>query len=139
MAYIDSVNIPPQFSADNGVTWLTLVCTRDWSLTGDTPSTTEETYCGKVTGYGSPGYEGAASAIGEFAPGGTQVSMEMAQSWWFNKTALKFRAAYPNPAGTDFYAAGDTVLRSFNPTFGESGTSASFDIAWTISNLDITP
>lgn len=139
---IDSVNIPPQFSADGGTTWLTLVCTKNWRLGGDTPITIEETYCGPQTGYGTPGYrDNSASATADIVPGSSAVSLEQAQTWWLNKTALKFRAQYPNAGtpGSDFYVAGDTVLHAFEVIFGESGTPVGFDISWSLANLDIVP
>lgn len=133
MAKIDASSIPPEFSADGGTTWLTVVCIKNWSLDGTTPTTEEETFCGKVTGLGEPGYTGTATAIGEFAPDVDAVSMEMMQSWWFNKTALKFRAV----SGSDFYVAGDANITSFKPTF-EVANSAAFDFGWTVTNIDIT-
>lgn len=139
MATIDASLIPPQFSSDGGTTWLTGICVKDWNLNGETPSNTIDTFCGPIVGLGTPGYtEGAASMVGEFAPSASQVSMELMQTWWFNKTALKFRAAYPNPAGTDFYVFGDAKIKSFNPTFAVNDPT-SFDASWSIENLDITP
>jgi hypothetical protein len=136
MAKIDASSVPPQFSEDGGTTWLTVVCIKNWSLDGNTPSTEEETFCGKVTGLGEPGYTGTATAIGEFAPGVDAVSMEKMQSWWFNKTALKFMAESPDGTGTDFYVAGDAYITSFKPSF-EVANSAAFDFGWTVSNTDI--
>jgi hypothetical protein len=137
MAKIDATSMPPEFSDDGGTTWQTAICIKNWSLDGTTPTTEEETFCGKVTGLGEPGYTGTATAIGEFAPDTDSVSMEQMQAWWFNKTALKFRVQ-GGVAGADFYAAGDANITSFKPSF-EVANSAAFDFGWTVTNIDIAP
>lgn len=136
---IQSEDFLPQFSADGGTTWLTLICLEGYTLDGDTPVDEVDTLtCGKLFGLGSPGYTGSADAIADKTPSASEVSVELAQSWWFNKTALKFRAATPSPAGTDLFVASDARINSFSVT-GSAGEYLRFSLGWTNENLDITP
>lgn len=138
---MDSTEFLPQFSSDGGTTWLTLICLEDWSLDGSTPTDEVDTLtCGKLFGLGAPGYTGNANAIADKTPSGTEVSAELAQSWWFNKTALKFRAQAPltGTPGTDLYVASDARINAYSVS-GTAGQYVRFTLGWTNENLDITP
>lgn len=138
---MDSTEFVPEFSADGGTTWLTLICPTDWSFSGETPTTETDTLtCGKLTGLGSPGGSCSANAIADKTPAADEVSIEMVQSWWFNKTALKFRAQSPTSGtpGTDLYLAADTRLTSYSFD-GSAGDYLKFSISWTLENMDIAP
>lgn len=136
MASIDATTVPLQFSDDSGTTWQTVICLRNWTLNGVTPVNEDETFCGKVTGLGTPSYTGSASAVGEFSPSSTQVSLEEMQDWWFNKKALLFRAMSPSDTGADFYVGGDARITEFSPTAEVSG-SLSWDFSFVVTNTVI--
>lgn len=136
MAAIDAAGYPPTFSI-NGTDYLEVICIKNWSLDGTTATTEEETFCGKKTGLGIPSYTGTATAVGDWALDADQVSAELMQAWWANKTALTFKVSI-GASGVDLYAAGDAVITAFKLNF-EVANSITFDFSWTVSNLDIAP
>lgn len=107
MAKLSSEGFVPEFSTDGGTTWKQLICITDWNFDIDTPLTEEDTFCGAATGMGIPKGKGSANFVAEFAPSGTQVSMEDIVGWEINKTALNFRAQTPTTGtpGSDLYIA----------------------------------
>lgn len=137
MASVDSVAIPIQLSSDGGTTWKTMICLTEWSLEGTVETTETETFCGKVTGLGTPSYTISTSAVADLAPSASQVSLEDVQSWFLNKTSLKFKAVSPAD-GSDYYRAGDVRFSGVTETFAV-GESVTFEVSMVVTNLDITP
>lgn len=138
MAALDSVGIPIQISADSGTTWKTMICLTEWSLEGTVETTETETFCGKVTGLGTPSYTISTSAVADFAPSVSQVSLEDVQGWFLAKTSLKFKAEYPAGTGADYYRAGDVRFSGVTETLAV-GESVAFDVSMVVTNLDLVP
>jgi len=141
MAYLQAKNYPPEFSSDSGTTWKTLICVSDWSLDGSNAVSKEETFCGQITGVGTPGMSGSANAACDTAPSGTQVSYKDALSWFAGSTLLQFRVQDPasGTPGTNFYTKFDCYITSLQQTFA-AGEVIKFSIGWESTGaLDITP
>lgn len=136
---ISAETMPPRFSDDAGVTWQTLVCITDWTLTGATTTNETETFCGKFTSTGVPGMTGSANAVANTTPTATEVSVEEATNWWLNKTPLQFKVNYPDPAGTDLYIAASALITNVTVN-GTAGQDVSFSIDWALQGtIDNTP
>lgn len=141
MASLQSKNFPPEFSFDGGTTWLTLVCTQDWTHGTAVAVTEDETFCGVETGIGIAKGSGSANATCETAPSSSQVSYELCQTTCVAGTKIKFRIQSPasGTPGTDFYTSYDCYLTAVNQTFATNEV-VKFDIAWSSTGvIDVTP
>lgn len=136
---ISAETMPPQFSSDSGVTWKTLVCIEDWSLDLSTPTTENDTFCGKITGLGVPGGTGSANAVFSTTPAAGEASGEDVLGWFISKTNLQFRALTPSPAGTDFYLSAQANITGYTLT-GAATDVVKVSVTWTLQGaLDNTP
>lgn len=136
---IPSETMPPQFSVDAGVTWLTPVCINDWSFDGATSTTDEDTFCGRFTAVGLASGTGTVNALASTTPAAGELSAEMALSWWVGKTPLLYRIANPSPAGTDLYMNAAVLITNYNVSGGSPGNvHYSFTFA-TQGTIDNTP
>lgn len=135
---LNSEDWVPKFSADAGVTWLTLICPTSWTFGGSTETTKTSTLtCGVLQSVGAFGAECSAEAVSDVAPGATEVSIKQVLSWATNKTALKFKAE-AGVGGADLFVSGDSVI-SQAEVVSTADDYVRFNISWTVENIDITP
>ena len=135
---IQSVDWVPQFSADSGTTWLTVICPTSWTVSGSSDVTKTSTLtCGVLQSTGSAGYECSADAVSATDPSASQTSVKQLLTWFNSGTALEFKAT-SGVAGADLYLAGDSRISSLEIQ-SESDNYVTFSISWTVENADITP
>lgn len=138
MTNIQSINVPFEISADNGASWVTLVCISDHKLPVSSAVNKVNTQCGIAVGLGPVEFNPSGSAVNdttESVPG--QVSYKDVLAWTVAQKTLKFRAQQSSGNGSIgdiYYLSGngyftacekdDTVgdVEKFTFTFSGIGT-----------------
>lgn len=123
MADIQASGIPIQLSTDNGVTWKTLICLKNYNVPITRSTNESETFCGKSVGLGALSFNPQGNAVVSTTPDVDEVTLVNMLQWITGKTVLKFRTAYPEANGSagsigdEFYIAGDCYVVSVNAIF----------------------
>lgn len=124
MKNIQAINVPFQLSADNGLTWLTLVCVSEHTqpLTADTTDT--NTQCGVAVGLGPVKFNPTFNAVANIDNTVGQVSLQQAKIWAINQTYLKYRVQDPQTStsaggsvGSNDYLSGFGYLNGITTTY----------------------
>ena len=140
MAVLNAVSYPPEFSTD-GSTWKTLICVKDWTLSGTNTVNKEETFCAVYSAIGIPEMSGSANAVADTAPSSTQVSYEDALGWFAAGTLIYFRVQDPasGTPGSNFYTSFTCYITSIEQSFAYA-QKVGFSIGWdSTGTLDIAP
>lgn len=109
MVNIQSINVPLQVSADNGVTWETIVCISDHTLPITSAVNKVNTQCGVAVGLGPVEFNPTGSAVSTTDENAGQVSMKDMAAWLVAQTKLKYRMQTPGTGGSigsNFYLSG---------------------------------
>lgn len=120
---IQASGIPIEFSTDNGVTWKTLVCLKNYNVPFTRSTNESETFCGKSVGLGAESFNPQGNAVCSTDPANDEVTLKDMMSYWKNKTVLLFRTAFPTASGSlgsigdEFFAKGSCYVISVNMIF----------------------
>ena len=123
MADIQASGIPILFSADSGVTWLTLICLKNYNVPITRSTNESETFCGKSVGLGALSFNPQGNAVVSTNPDADEVTLYQMLIWITAKTELLFRTAYPQSSGAlgsigdEFFIKGSCFIVSVNPIF----------------------
>ena len=99
---IQSVIVAFELSADNGITWKTVVCTASFTVNVQTTSSTTDTQCGRIIGLGPTAASPTVQAVDELYPNNSQVSYQQCLLWQNANTLLKFRVQSPSSGSVGF-------------------------------------
>lgn len=130
VSFIQSSQVPFYVSTD-GSNWKMIVCKR--GLTGNftTPSTTEDSDCGPVTGLGSNQWGFDLDILVNVNPDiGTSESYEQLVKWWNAQQLLYVRWNYPDSSGIDFKHEGTAYITNMTPAVAQ-GAAMSAGITFT--------
>lgn len=86
---------PLYLSADEGVTWKTLICLETYNIPLATTVNETETNCGLAVGLGVIKFTPSGSAVMDTAPSASQVTYQDMLGWQTNKTLIMFKSEYP--------------------------------------------
>lgn len=109
MVNIQAINVPIQVSADNGVTWETIVCISDHTLPISSAVNKVNTQCGVAVGLGPVEFNPTGSAVSTTDENAGQVSLKDMAAWLVAQTKLKYRMQTPGTGGSigsNFYLSG---------------------------------
>lgn len=123
MSDIQASGIPIKLSADNGVTWKTLVCLKNYNIPITRSTNESETFCGKSVGLGALSFNPQGNAVVDTVPDSDEVTLNQMLSWLLAKTELLFRSAFPVSSGSlgsigdEFFVKGSCYVVSTNLVF----------------------
>lgn len=144
MSDIQASGIPIKFSSDNGVTWKTLICLKNYNVPISRSTNESETFCGKSVGLGSLSFNPQGNAVCDTVPDSDEVTLNQMLIWIEGKTELLFRTAYPEASGPlgsigdEFFVKGSCYIVSVNLIFATNDV-VNFDFeARGFGTLDIT-
>lgn len=105
---INAKDMPIELSFDNGVTWKVLVCLKDESIPLTTPTTAEDTFCGKKVGVGDIEFNPSGNAVCETNPDANEVSHDDLVQKMAAKSSFLWRVQNPTigSVGKNLYYAG---------------------------------
>lgn len=105
-----------KISIDAGVTKKSLVCLTAFNFTGSTPTTDEDSWCGKHVGLGSNSFEWTGDIIVNTNPGAsTEVSYADLLSIWNNQTLAIIYDQYPSD-GSEWYQSASGYITNITKT-----------------------
>jgi hypothetical protein len=139
MAQINGKDVKTEVSFDGGTTYLELVCETGGGIDITSSPKSTPTKCGTKTAAGVPEWSIPIEGIVETAPAGTEASYEQLLGAIIAGTALKVKLRSPNPAGTDFYHAGDCVITDLKLSLPAEDYASFTGTLSGNSTLDITP
>lgn len=123
MGDIQASGIPIKFSSDNGVTWKTLICLKNYNVPITRSTNESETFCGKSVGLGALSFNPQGNAVVSTTPDSDEVTLYQMLIWITSKKELLFRTAYPESSGVlgsigdEFFIKGSCFIVSINPIF----------------------
>lgn len=109
MLYNQAINVPFQVSADNGNSWVTVVCISEHTLPITSSINKVNTQCGVAVGLGPVEFNPTGTAVCNLDDNAGQVSMKDMVNWLINQTKLKYRMQMPESGGSigsNFYLSG---------------------------------
>lgn len=143
MADIQASGIPIEFSSDNGVTWKTLICLKNYNVPITRSTNESETFCGKSVGLGALSFNPQGNAVCDTAPDADELTLYQMLIWITAKTTLLFRTKFPGESGLlgsigdEFFIKGSCYIVSVNPIFATNDV-VNFDFeARGFGDLDI--
>lgn len=123
---IQARGVPIEFSTDNGVTWKTLICLKNYNVPISRSTNESETFCGKSVGLGALSFNPQGNAVVSTDPATDEVTYNDCLNWVNNETVLLFRTAYPTQSGSlgsigdEFYVKGNCYMISVNLVFSNN-------------------
>lgn len=132
MLGVQSTLVPIMLSADNKVTFYSLVCLEQYDVPVETTVTQTETFCGIFTGLGAIKFNPSGTAVCRIDPDPTMVSFDAMLDWQLLKTYLYFKVDYPSTGsvGSDFSLEGYCYVTKNQLKF-KTNTVIEFD--WTLT------
>jgi hypothetical protein len=120
---INAKDMPIELSFDNGVTWKVLVCLKDLSIPLQTPTTAEDTYCGKKVGVGEIEFNPSGNAICETRPDNDEVSADELIEKMAAGTSFLWKVQNPTSGsvGYGLYLSGSCKCTQCNITGNANG------------------
>jgi hypothetical protein len=120
---INAKDMPIELSFDNGVTWKVLVCLKDINIPLQTPTTAEDTYCGKKVGVGEVEFNPSGNAVCETRPDSDEVSADDLIEKMKAGTSFLWRVQNPTSGsvGYGLYLSGSCKCTQVNITGTANG------------------
>lgn len=100
MLNIQAINVPFQLSADNGVTWQTVVCISEHTMPVQTAVNKVNTQCGVAAGLGPVEFNPTFTAVTSIDENAGQVSYKTLLGWMVSQTRLKYRMQQSDSSGS---------------------------------------
>lgn len=109
--FLQSADVPLQVSANNGSTWLDVVCPENYTVDVSPQTTPTNTLsCGKAIGVGPIDFSANGSAVVDSSALSTQATFKHFLNWANTKQLIAFRSQSPGSGGSignDFFIAGN--------------------------------
>lgn len=113
---VQSTSTIAKISIDGGTTKKNIVCLTAFNFAGTTPTTEEDSWCGKHIGLGSNTMEWTADIIVNTSPdSGTEVSYADLLSIWTNQTQAIIYDQFPTD-GTEWYQSATGYITALSKT-----------------------
>lgn len=109
--FLQASDVPLQVSANNGGTWLDVICLENYGVDVSPQTTSTNTLsCGKAIGVGLIDFSASGSAVVDGTPLSTQATFKHFLNWANTKQSIAFRTQSPGSGGSignDFFIAGN--------------------------------